>query len=65
MQFTKVQGCGNDFILIDYTQEGKSSIWRDEYAPLLCDRNKGIGADGVLLHGRDAQVEAHEARDRA
>jgi len=46
MQFTKWQGCGNDFIVLD----ALDGIYRD-YAPMaqkLCDRHYGIGADGIL-----------------
>jgi diaminopimelate epimerase len=49
IQFTKLHGNGNDFILIDELQE---TIIPDElkgdFAALYCDRRFGIGADGVL-----------------
>jgi len=53
MQFTKAHGCGNDFIILDLegTQEqvrAKIAELRDE-APGICDRHKGVGADGLLL----------------
>jgi diaminopimelate epimerase len=46
MNFTKVQGAGNDFILVE-TKE----IERDwpQMARTMCDRHFGIGADGLLL----------------
>jgi len=46
MQFTKVHGLGNDFIILD----GRTEL-RD-YAALakrLCHRQTGIGADGLLI----------------
>jgi diaminopimelate epimerase len=43
-QFTKMQGLGNDFILI----EGPQQLASDEVTE-LCDRRFGIGADGVLM----------------
>ncbi|MDY5717330.1 MAG: diaminopimelate epimerase [Selenomonas sp.] len=47
MKFTKWQGCGNDFVLLE-CQDGA----RDDFADLavkLCDRHYGIGADGILV----------------
>jgi len=48
LNFTKWQGCGNDFAMIDCLE---TSLGRD-YASLgreLCDRHYGIGADGILV----------------
>ncbi|MCY6959653.1 diaminopimelate epimerase [Clostridium brassicae] len=48
MIFTKMQGTGNDFVVIeDFNDElvGKES----EIAEKLCNRRFGIGADGILL----------------
>ena len=46
MKFTKMQGCGNDFIVV----EGKVDLTPDRVRE-LCDRRRGIGADGVLVIG--------------
>ena len=51
---TKMQGCGNDFVLLDYDEYNNgldSNQWRDmsEAAKKLCDRNFGIGADGLII----------------
>ncbi len=46
--FSKYQGLGNDFILIDNRQDAKPIINSTE-ATLLCDRHFGIGGDGVIL----------------
>ncbi|WP_017306188.1 diaminopimelate epimerase [Spirulina subsalsa] len=46
--FTKYHGLGNDFILIDNRQSPDPLI-RPEEAVNLCDRNFGIGADGVIF----------------
>lgn len=49
LYFTKLQGNGNDFILID---EFECVVIPDEmkaeFATLYCDRRYGIGGDGVL-----------------
>ena len=50
MYFTKLQGCGNDYILLDGRKNGGRNATenRGELARLLCDRHYGIGADGLL-----------------
>jgi diaminopimelate epimerase len=47
LQFTKMSGAGNDFVVID----NRSDIVQDgaALAKKLCDRRWGIGADGLLL----------------
>jgi diaminopimelate epimerase len=47
LRFTKMNGAGNDFILID-NRVGKVRLDRSQIAH-LCDRHRGIGADGILL----------------
>ncbi|HUW64658.1 MAG TPA: diaminopimelate epimerase [Spirochaetia bacterium] len=49
MQFTKVQGLGNDFILVDGRHGGVIPDNPSRAAVLWCDRHFGIGADGLLL----------------
>lgn len=54
IEFTKYHGLGNDFILID-NRSSSEPIVTPEVAIKLCDRNFGIGADGVIsvLPGQD------------
>jgi diaminopimelate epimerase len=47
LRFTKMNGAGNDFILID-NRVGDVRLDRSQIAH-LCDRHRGIGADGILL----------------
>src|SRR6186997_1276090 len=47
LRFTKMNGAGNDFILFD-NRAGDIGLDRSQIAQ-LCDRHRGIGADGVLL----------------
>jgi diaminopimelate epimerase len=47
LRFTKMDGAGNDFILID-NRTGDADLNRTQIAR-LCDRHRGIGADGILL----------------
>lgn len=46
--FTKYHGLGNDFILIDNRHQSEPLI-TPEQAIEMCDRNFGIGADGVIF----------------
>jgi diaminopimelate epimerase len=47
VQFTKMDGAGNDFVLID-NREQNIQLGRREIAR-LCRRRRGIGADGVAV----------------
>ena len=47
LRFAKMNGAGNDFILID-NRAGEIHLDRSQIAQ-LCNRHRGIGADGVLL----------------
>lgn len=54
IKITKMQGCGNDFVVLDYEEYKKGleeKRWKDmsEAAKKLCDRNFGIGADGFII----------------
>mmetsp|Transcript_2691 Transcript_2691/g.4620 ORF Transcript_2691/g.4620 Transcript_2691/m.4620 type:complete len:328 (+) Transcript_2691:49-1032(+) len=48
VQFAKYHGLGNDFILIDNRHTSEPVISPDQ-AVKLCDRNFGIGGDGVIF----------------
>jgi diaminopimelate epimerase len=50
MRFTKAHGIGNDFIIV--SEADVPAEWA-AFAIRLCDRNKGIGGDGVLIVGTD------------
>ncbi len=47
LDFWKMNGAGNDFVMIDNRQGGLDLS--GEAIARLCDRNRGVGADGVLL----------------
>ena len=50
MQFEKWEGTGNDFVLVDGRQPGRlPSDWSDAEVRALCDREQGIGSDGVVV----------------
>lgn len=46
MNFTKMNGAGNDFVVVD-NRNGSLSLSRETIAH-LCDRHRGVGADGLL-----------------
>lgn len=48
LQFTKMHGCGNDFIMIDGRQRVVSNRLQ-ALAERLCDRHLGLGADGIVV----------------
>ena len=49
--FLKVQGAGNDFVLIDALGRHAERLEHDwsALAPRICDRHFGVGADGILI----------------
>jgi diaminopimelate epimerase len=47
LRFAKMNGAGNDFVVID-NRNGVLKL-SGKQITLLCDRHRGIGADGVLL----------------
>ena len=49
IKITKMQGCGNDFVILDYSEYKKAGLPMNELAKKLCDRNFGIGADGMII----------------
>jgi diaminopimelate epimerase len=71
IRFAKYHGLGNDFILIDLRKECDSNNAAcvklpddTQYCKNLCDRHRGVGADGVIFalpsraeHGNNADFE--------
>ena len=47
MKFTKLHGCGNDYVYVDCTKEVIPNI--SETAIRVSDRHFGIGSDGLIL----------------
>lgn len=47
MKFTKMQGCGNDYVYVDCTKKVIEHI--PETARKVSDRHFGIGSDGLIL----------------
>ena len=50
--FSKYQGLGNDFIIFDSRGNNLDNLFtenKDNFIEHLCNRNYGIGADGIIL----------------
>jgi len=47
LRFTKMNGAGNDFVIID-NRAGEVRL-DSEQIVRICDRHRGVGADGILL----------------
>ena len=61
LSFTKMNGAGNDFVMLD-NRAGELGLDAAAIAR-LCDRHRGVGADGVLLVERTADpAAAHRMR---
>ena len=63
MRFTKMHGCGNDYIYIDGTREHVEN--KSELAIRLSDRHFGIGGDGAIFINQsdlaDYEMEMYNA----
>lgn len=49
MKFTKMQGCGNDYVYINGIEEKLSQERKPEVVRFLSDRHFGIGGDGAIF----------------
>ena len=47
MEFTKMHGCGNDYVYVNCLKE--TVIKPSEVSVKVSDRHFGIGADGLIL----------------
>lgn len=55
VNFYKYQGAGNDFVLID-NREG-NVVLTPENIKQLCNRNVGVGSDGLMLLEKDSKYD--------
>lgn len=66
LRFVKYHGTGNDFLVVD--RRGGGSALSPAQVVALCDRHRGVGADGVLTvwserHGVRMQVQNADGSD--
>jgi diaminopimelate epimerase len=57
LSFAKLEGSGNDFVIVDEMLLEKSVL--SQLAKRVCDRHLGIGADGLILYRKLSSPEAH------
>lgn len=59
MKFTKMHGCGNDYVYVDGKSEKISQEKKSELAVKVSDRHFGIGSDGLIFINpvEDASVD--------
>ncbi len=56
MEFTKMHGLGNDFIIMEAPSWEEAGHYQT-YARFLCHRNFGVGADGLIITGPDTEMD--------
>jgi diaminopimelate epimerase len=64
LSFTKMNGAGNDFVMVD-NRDGALALSREQIAR-LCDRHRGVGADGLIAveparNGADFRMRYYNA----
>ncbi len=57
LSFTKMHGAGNDFIMVD-GRDLEGCLLSQEQIAGLCHRQKGIGADGLIIIGEPTSSQA-------
>ena len=57
LHFTKMNGAGNDFVMID----NRDGAWQLDHTTIarICDRHRGVGADGLLVVESAHESDAH------
>lgn len=57
MKFTKMHGCGNDYIYINGMEERMAEDKKPEFVRRMSDRHFGIGGDGVIFINASDQAD--------
>lgn len=65
MKFTKMQGCGNDYVYVNGFEENVPREEKTQLVRKLSDRHFGIGGDGVIFinpsHEAEFEMEMYNA----
>ncbi len=57
IKFTKMQGCGNDYVYIEGFTQKLSDSWKPDFVRFVSDRHFGIGSDGVIFINPSDQAD--------
>jgi diaminopimelate epimerase len=57
MKFTKMQGCGNDYVYVDGAKEKILHDEKPELVRKLSDRHFGVGGDGVIFINPSSEAD--------
>ncbi|MEL6674212.1 MAG: diaminopimelate epimerase [Bacteroidota bacterium] len=57
LAFTKYQGTGNDFVMIDGRQRNWEAELNQQHIARICDRHFGVGADGLIILKEDSETD--------
>ena len=49
IKITKMQGLGNDFVIVEQSEFNKTGMTMSDFAKRICDRHFGVGADGMFI----------------
>ncbi len=64
IKLTKMQGLGNDFIILDYIEYLKTGMDMSVLAKKLCDRHFGVGADGLIIPNLKPQAQSYKDSEK-
>lgn len=65
IKITKMQGLGNDFVILDYAEFEKTGMTMSALAKKLCDRNFGVGADGMIIPNTKPEAQFYHNTGKA
>lgn len=65
VKVTKMQGLGNDFVILDYPEYEKTGMPMPELAKKICNRHFGIGADGLIIPNLKPEPQTYKGSDKA
>ncbi|MDO9559195.1 MAG: diaminopimelate epimerase, partial [Syntrophales bacterium] len=57
IEFLKMSGSGNDFILIDNRDQSLQAANVTDFVKRVCERKVSVGADGLILIERSDRVD--------
>lgn len=64
IKITKMQGLGNDFVILDYSEYEKTGMSMSELAKKICNRNFGVGADGMIIPNLKPDAQSYKGLDK-